>query len=50
MEREIRRVRGARYILIPASEETRGHASPMRARLWQQYLRRNYCDRPIGRL
>lgn len=38
MEREIRRVRGGRYILIPASGETRGHASPMRARLWKQYL------------
>ena len=38
LEREIRRVRTGRYVLIPASDETRGHASPMRARLWREYL------------
>jgi homoserine O-acetyltransferase len=38
MEREIRRVPRARHILVPAGEETRGHASPMRARLWKQYI------------
>ncbi len=34
----IPRIPGARFILIPASEETRGHASPLRARLWRDYL------------
>jgi len=38
LEQEIRRVPRGRYVLVPASEETRGHASPMRARLWREYL------------
>jgi homoserine O-acetyltransferase len=39
MEREIKRVKGGRVHLIPASEETRGHATTGNARLWQQALR-----------
>jgi homoserine O-acetyltransferase len=38
LEREIQRVAKGRYILIPASEETRGHATAMRARVWREYL------------
>lgn len=38
LEREIRRVAKGRYVLIPASEETRGHATAMRARVWRDHL------------
>jgi homoserine O-acetyltransferase len=38
MEREIKRVKNGRYILIPASEETRGHATTGSAKLWKRYL------------
>lgn len=38
LEREIRRVRHGRYILIPTSDETRGHGTHSRAAVWKQYL------------
>jgi len=38
LEREIKRVAKGRYILIPTGEETRGHATAMRARVWRDYL------------
>jgi homoserine O-acetyltransferase len=38
LEREIKRVAKGRYILIPASPETRGHATAMRARVWRDHL------------
>ncbi|MBI3530003.1 MAG: alpha/beta fold hydrolase [Betaproteobacteria bacterium] len=38
MEREIRRIAGARYVLVPASDRTRGHASVNDATLWKDYL------------
>ena len=38
VEREIRRVPRGRYILIPASEETRGQATALRARVWRNYV------------
>jgi homoserine O-acetyltransferase/O-succinyltransferase len=38
LEREIKRVAKGRYILIPASDETRGHATAMRARVWRDYV------------
>lgn len=38
MEREIKRIKNGRYILIPASSETRGHATTGSARLWKRYL------------
>jgi homoserine O-acetyltransferase len=37
-EREIRRVPHGRYILIPGSEETRGNATGLRARVWRGYV------------
>jgi homoserine O-acetyltransferase len=37
-EREIKRVANARYILIPASEETHGHFSHLRAAIWKSHL------------
>jgi len=38
MEREIKRIANARYVLIPAGPETRGHATTGNAKLWKQYL------------
>jgi homoserine O-acetyltransferase/O-succinyltransferase len=38
MEREIRQIPGGRYVLIPASEETRGSGTALRARVWRDYL------------
>lgn len=38
MEREIKRVKNGRYVLIPAGAETRGHATTGSAKLWRGYL------------
>ena len=38
LEREIRRVRKGRAIVIPLSDQTRGHGSHTIAELWQEYL------------
>jgi homoserine O-acetyltransferase len=38
LEREIRKVARGRYILIPTSDETRGHGTHSRAALWKNYL------------
>jgi homoserine O-acetyltransferase len=38
MEREIGRVARGKYLLVPASERTRGHISPGDATLWKDYL------------
>lgn len=38
LEREIRRVKRGSYVLIPVSEETRGHGTHSRAVMWQQHL------------
>ena len=37
-EREIKRVKNARFVLIPISDETRGHGTHTRAVVWNQYL------------
>jgi homoserine O-acetyltransferase len=37
-EREIKRVKKGRFILLPASEQTHGHGTHTWAALWQQYL------------
>jgi homoserine O-acetyltransferase len=37
-EREIKRVKGARFVLLAASDQTHGHGSHTWAVLWQQYL------------
>lgn len=39
MEREIKRVRRGRYILIPISDKTRGHGTHTLPAIWQQHLR-----------
>jgi homoserine O-acetyltransferase/O-succinyltransferase len=38
MEREIKRVAQGKYVLVPANERTRGHASVNDATLWKDYL------------
>jgi homoserine O-acetyltransferase len=38
MEREIKRVKGARFYLVPASTETRGHGTTAMARFWKAQL------------
>ena len=38
MERELKRVKGGRLYLIPASEETRGHGTTGMAKFWKQQL------------
>jgi homoserine O-acetyltransferase len=36
--REIKRVKNARFVLIPISDETRGHGTHTKAVVWKQYL------------
>jgi homoserine O-acetyltransferase len=38
-EREIKRVKRGKFVLIPASEQTHGHGTHTWAALWQQYLK-----------
>jgi homoserine O-acetyltransferase len=38
LEREIKRVKNGRAVVIPMSTDTRGHGSHTIAKLWQQYL------------
>jgi homoserine O-acetyltransferase len=35
LEREVARVKNGRFVVIPASEETRGHATTQNARFWK---------------
>jgi homoserine O-acetyltransferase len=37
-EREIRKVKNARFVLIPASEKTHGHGPHTWAEIWKQYM------------
>ena len=37
-EREIKRVKGAHFVLIPASDQTHGHSTHTWAAVWQKYL------------
>jgi len=39
MEREIKRVKRGRYVLIPISDQTRGHGTHTLPAIWQQYLK-----------
>ncbi|HZU43970.1 MAG TPA: hypothetical protein VE994_14935, partial [Terriglobales bacterium] len=38
-EREIKRVRRGKFVLIPASDQTHGHSTHTWAAVWQQYLK-----------
>ena len=37
-EREIKRVKNGRFVLLPITDETRGHGTHTRAAVWKQYL------------
>ena len=37
-DREIKHVKNARFVLIPVSDETRGHGTHTKAVVWKQYL------------
>src|ERR1700674_33256 len=37
-DREIKRVKSGRFVLIPISDETRGHGTHTKAVMWKQYL------------
>ena len=37
-EREIKKVKDGRFVLLPISDETRGHGTHTRAAVWKQYL------------
>jgi len=39
MEREIKRVKRGRYVLIPISDQTRGHGTHTLPLIWQQHLK-----------
>ena len=39
MEREIKRVKRGRFVLIPISDETRGHGTHTLPAIWQKYLK-----------
>ena len=38
-EREIKKMKNARFVLIPISDETRGHGTHTKAVVWKQYLK-----------
>jgi len=37
-EREIKKVKNGRFVLLPINDETRGHGTHTRAAVWKQYL------------
>jgi homoserine O-acetyltransferase len=39
MEREIKKVKNGRYILLPITDQTRGHGTHTIASIWQDYLK-----------
>ena len=47
MERELKRIKGARLYLIPASENTRGHGTTAMAVFWKQQLQEFLAAAPI---
>jgi homoserine O-acetyltransferase len=50
MERELKRIKNARLILIPASEDTRGHLTTIFAKFWKQQLQEFLRTVPHGAL
>jgi len=44
MEEAMKRIPGARYVLIPTGPETTGHSTHSRAKLWKQELERLLLD------
>jgi homoserine O-acetyltransferase/O-succinyltransferase len=45
-EREIKRVKNGRFVLLPASNETHGHGTHTWATVWQQYLGQLLAESP----
>jgi homoserine O-acetyltransferase/O-succinyltransferase len=45
-EREVKKIRNARFILLPASEQTHGHSTHSWAAVWQQYLNELLASTP----
>ncbi|HJZ81203.1 MAG TPA: hypothetical protein VKD91_12690, partial [Pyrinomonadaceae bacterium] len=39
IEREIKKVKRGRFIMIPIGDDTRGHGTHTIARIWQGYLK-----------
>jgi homoserine O-acetyltransferase len=37
-EREIKRVKNGKFVLLPITDETRGHGTHTLPAIWQQYL------------
>jgi len=37
-EREVKRLKSGRFVLLPASDQTHGHGTHTWAQVWQQYL------------
>jgi homoserine O-acetyltransferase len=37
-DREVKRMKNARFVLIPVSDETRGHGTHTKAAIWKKYL------------
>ena len=38
IDRDIKRVKNGRYVLVPASDQTRGHFTVLQANLWESNL------------
>ena len=38
-EREIKRIKQGKFVLLPASDKTYGHGTHTRAAVWESYLR-----------
>jgi homoserine O-acetyltransferase/O-succinyltransferase len=49
-EREMKRIKNARLLLIPASNDTRGHATTGMARFWKEDLRKFLDGVPRGQM
>jgi homoserine O-acetyltransferase/O-succinyltransferase len=49
LEREIKRVRHGRAVMIPFSQDTRGHGSHTLAKLWKDELARLLREAPLGK-
>jgi homoserine O-acetyltransferase/O-succinyltransferase len=45
-EREIKRVKNGRFVLLPASDQTHGHGTHSYAAVWQQYLAQLLAQSP----
>jgi len=48
IEREIKRVKRGRFIMIPISRQTRGHGTHTIARIWQRYLKELLAESASG--